>query len=303
MDRDLLMHLPVVAAVARHRSFAAAAAEMGLGPSAISHAVRLVEQHLGTPLFARTTRSVALTEAGHAFLARALPALNEIHEAAEAILADHGKVTGVLRINAPRIAMPLALAAVVRELGRRHPSLVVEVTSDDASIDIVAQGYDAGVRLGEMIAEDMVAVRLTPAFKAVTVASPRYLAAHGEPESLQALRAHNCIGYRLIGSGGTYDWEFSDKGKTTAIKVGGTARVTDSMVAVDLALEGAGIAYVFEPLVRDLIAKGKLRQVLAKYALGEPGLFAYFPRRALDAPKLRAFVEVVKDRLRLKNGA
>ena len=160
MDRDTLLHLPVVAAVARRRSFAGAAAELGLGASAVSHAVRVVEQRLGLALFHRTTRSVSLTEAGEAFLARAAPALAELDDAVESLQALRGRVTGLLRINAPRVANPLVLTRLLVELGQRHPNLVVETTSEDALVDIVAGGYDAGIRLGEMISEDMVGMKL-----------------------------------------------------------------------------------------------------------------------------------------------
>jgi len=291
---SLLLHLPVIAAVARHRSFAAAAAELGLGASAVSHAVRVAERELGQPLFARTTRSVALTEAGQQFLASALPALDAIDEAAAELRAARGQVSGVLRINAPRIAGPMALRALMARLAALHPQLTVEVTSDDTLVDIVAGGYDAGVRLGEMIADDMVAVRLTPPFKAIAVASPAYLERAGTPRTLADLRRHNCIGYRLLRRGAVYDWEFTDKKAVVAVKVDGSCRVTDSLFALDLALDGVGIAYLFEPLARQHIERGALQWLLPSHALPEPGLFLYFPRRAQQAPKLRALIDLLK---------
>lgn len=294
MDRDILQHLPVVATVARRRSFAAAAAELGLGASAVSHAVRMVEERLRTPLFARTTRSVSLTEAGEAFLARALPALDAIHEAAEATQALKGRVTGVLRLNAPRVALPMLLVDLLHELAGLHPDLTVEVTTEDALVDIVAGGYDAGIRLGEMIAEDMIAVRLTQPFKAVMVASPDYLTAAAPVETLADLKAHNCIGYRQASTGGAYAWEVLDDGRDAAIATRGTARVTDPLLALDLALAGVGIAYLFEPLVRRHIREGRLRWLLPDSAIEEPGLFLYFPRRASEAPKLRAFIDAAR---------
>jgi DNA-binding transcriptional LysR family regulator len=297
MDRDVLTHLPVVAAVARRRSFAAAAAELGMSASAVSHAVRQVEERLKAPLFARTTRSVALTEAGEDFFARALPALQQLAEATEATRALKGVVSGTLRINAPRVALPMALTALVATLAARHPDLVVDVTCDDALTDIVAQGYDVGVRLGEMVAEDMIAVRLTPPVKAVMVASPDYLAAHGTPTRVAELQAHNCINYRQASTGGTYAWELRERGKDVTVAVRGTARVSDSLFAIDLALAGVGIAYLFEPLVAEHLRTGRLVPVLPKAAMPEPGLFLYFPRRASEAPKLRALIEAARERL------
>jgi DNA-binding transcriptional LysR family regulator len=294
MDRDILSHLPVVAAVARLRSFARAGAELGLSPSAVSHAVRLVEDRLRTPIFTRTTRSISLTEGGESFLARAVPALAEISEAAESVQAQKGNVTGTLRINAPTIAVPMVLTGLMAALAQRHPNLVIDVTTDDALTDIVAEGFDAGIRLGEMIDQDMVAVRLTAPFRAIMVASPDYIAASGAPKTLDDLQLHNCINYRQISTGGTYAWDLSDNKNTIRLAVRGTARVSESLFAISLALAGVGIAYVFEPLVHKDLSEGRLREVLAEKAVMEPGLFLYFPRRAAEMPKLRAFVEAAR---------
>ena len=171
MDRSLLPHFPAVLAVARRRSFAEAAAELGMGPSAISHAIRTVEDRLGILLFTRTTRSVAVTEAGGRLIETISRAFADINEVLERIRDERGKVTGLLRLNVPRVALPITITPVLAELARRHPNLSVEVVSDDALTDIVEAGFDAGVRLGEMIAQDMVAVRLTPPFQAIMVAT------------------------------------------------------------------------------------------------------------------------------------
>jgi DNA-binding transcriptional LysR family regulator len=298
MNRELLLHLPVAVAVARDGGFAAAASRLGMSPSAVSHAVRAVEDALGAPLFARTTRSVALTETGERFLAAITPALSAIDEAAERIAADKGRVTGVLRLNVPRVASPIAITPVVSEMAWRYPDLTVEITQDDGLVDIVAGGFDAGVRLGEMIAEDMVAIRLTPPFMAILVASPSYLDAKGEPEDLAALREHNCIGYRLLSTGATYAWELADKGRDVSVHVTGPVRVTDSLFARELALAGVGIAYLFEPLVRADIRERKLKWLLPWASIEEPGLFLYFPRTAASMPKLRAFIDVAREVLR-----
>lgn len=295
MDRSLLPHLPAIIAVARHRSFAAAAAELGMGASAISHAVRVVEDRLGTPLFRRTTRSVALTEAGEVFVATAGRALDEIGEMLERLHAGRGRITGLLRINAPRIALPMVVTPILAALATAHPALTVEVASDDALTDIVAAGFDAGIRLGEMIAEDMVAVRLTPPFQAIMVASPGYLATRGMPARIAELRDHNCIGFRLIASGRIYAWELREAGRDVAVDVGGSVLVTDPTFARDLALAGIGIAYVFEPLVRAPLREGALRQVLPEAAIPEPGLFLYYPRRLAGTPRIRAFLDVARE--------
>jgi DNA-binding transcriptional LysR family regulator len=294
MDRALLPHLPVLLAAARTRSFARAAAHLGLGASAVSHAVRTAERRLGAPLFARTTRSVALTEAGEVFIEAAQRAFDEIDAAAERVTAGQREVTGVLRLNVPRIAFAMGLTRVLAEMARRHPHLTVEVISDDALVDVVAQGFDAGVRLGEMIAQDMVAVRLTPPCRAILVAAPAYLATRAAPTSLADLATHNCVGFRLLGSGAVYDWDLRDGARDVAVPVRGTVRISDAGQARELALVGIGIAYIFEPLVTDDLAAGRLVELLPKASIEEPGLFLYFARRAAEARKLRAFIDVVR---------
>jgi DNA-binding transcriptional LysR family regulator len=294
MDRDLLTHLPVVAAVARRGGFAAAAGELGMSASAVSHAVRLVEERLGQPLFARTTRSVALTEAGKSLIGTITPALQDINERIERIKASKGRPSGLLRINASRISLPLAITRVIRVMADRYPEVEIEIFSDERLTDIISEGFDAGIRVGEMIAQDMVAVRLTPPFRAIVVASPDYIGRFGRPQTLADLADHKCIGYRLIRSGGLYQWEFVEDGRDVAVAVTGQALVTESHSAVELALAGVGLAYVFEPLVRTEIASGRLVQVLGDYAVTEAGLFLYFPRRAELAPKLRAFIDTVR---------
>ncbi|HWA79372.1 MAG TPA: LysR family transcriptional regulator [Acetobacteraceae bacterium] len=294
MDRDLLAHLPVILAIAHRGGFAAAAASLGMSPSAVSHSVRLVEERIGVPLFARTTRSVALTEAGRILVEAAGPALRDIAERLERIRAVKGRPTGLLRINAPSIAPPMVLTDVVCRMARDFPEVRVEIAIDNAIADIVAEGFDAGIRLGEMIAKDMVAVRLTPPFRAIIVAAPSYLAAHGQPETIAELPQHNCIGFRRIRAGGLYAWELRENGRNIAIESRGSIIVDDALYARDLALAGIGLAYLFEPLVRADLAAGRLAMLLPRAAIEEPGLFLYFPRRAAFAPKLRAFIDTAQ---------
>ena len=295
MDRDLLSHLPVVIAVARRGGFALAAAELGMSPSAVSHAVRLVEERIGQPLFARTTRSVSLTEAGKALVETAAPALQDIAERMDRIRAIKGRPSGLLRLNVPNIAVPLAVTPVIAAMAERYPDVTVELLTDQGLIDIVGEGFDAGIRLGEMIAQDMVTVRLTPSFKAVIVASPAYVGRHGRPRGVADLANHNCIGYRLVRSGALYRWDLTDDRKDVVVEAKGTVIVTDSLAAIDLALAGVGLTYVFEPLVRADLAAGRLVQILPQTAIEEPGLFLYFPRRASMAPKLRAFIDTAQE--------
>src|SRR3984957_9816039 len=298
MERDLLGHLPIIVCVARHRSFAAAAAELGMSPSAVSHAVRTVEDRLRTPLFARTTRSVSLTEAGARFLAGLEPALADIHQAIERLTAERGEVTGLLRINTLRVVLDMALIPILATLARQHPRLTVEINADQTLVDIVARGFDAGIRLRRAIQQDMVTTRLTGSFKAILVASRDYLGARGTPKSIAELHQHNCIGLRLGKSGPIYEWELIDGKKQVAVKTSGTALLIDTTQLLNLAVAGVGIAYVAEPLVRRYVRDGSLKWLLPQTAVEYDGLFLYYPRRASLAPKLRAFIDVAKQTLK-----
>jgi DNA-binding transcriptional LysR family regulator len=306
MDRDLLGHLPIVISVARHRAFAAAAAELRMSPSAVSHAVRSVEDRLAIPLFARNTRSVSLTEAGARFVAGVEPALTDIGQTVEGLTAERGEVTGLLRIDAPRMVLEMALTRILARLARQHPRLTVEVRTGQTSVDIVAQGFDAGVRIRRAIQQDMVTTRLTGSFKFILVASRDYLDSRGTPKSIADLHQHNCIhslvretrGIRSIASGVVFDWELIDGKKPTTVKTSGTALVTDTTEALRLALAGVGIAYVVEPLARRYVREGSLEWLLPQTAVEHDGLFLYYPRRASLAPKLRAFIDVAKKTLK-----
>jgi DNA-binding transcriptional LysR family regulator len=282
MDRDLLGHLPIAVCVARHRSFAAAAAELGMSPSAVSHAVRSVEDRLGIPLFARTTRSVSLTEAGGRFFAGAEPALTDLDKAVEGLTSERGEVTGLLRIAAPRTVLEMALTRVLAELAREHPRLVVEVRTGQTSqtqsalaarVDIVAQGFDAGIRISRAIQQDMVATRLTGSFKTILVASGDYLDARGTPKAIADLHQHNCIGTRRVESGAITDWELIDGKKPMAVHMSGTALVTEATEALSLALASVGIAYVVEPVARRYLREGRLKWLLPQTAIEHDGLF------------------------------
>ncbi|MER8365840.1 LysR family transcriptional regulator [Mesorhizobium sp. M0306] len=295
MDRDLLSHLPIIVAVARRGGFASAAAELGMSPSAVSHAVRLVEERIGQPLFARTTRSVSLTETGTALVAAAEPALEDIADRIERIRSVKGRASGLLRINAPRLSLPLALMPILTAMAERYPDVTVEIVTDERLSDIVGEGFDAGIRLGEMIAEDMVTVRLTQPFRTTIVASPAYVGRHGKPRTIADLSTRNCIGYRLLRSRALYRWDLSDQGKDISVETRGSVVVSDPLSARDMALAGIGLAYLFEPLVKPDIEAGRLVEVLGEASIEEPGLFLYFPRRAAMAPKLRAFIDTAQE--------
>ena len=298
MDRDLLGHLPIVVSVARHRAFTAAATELRMSPSAVSNAVRTVEDRLGIPLFARTTRSVSLTEAGARFVTGVEPALTDIGHTVDGLTAERGEVSGLLRIDSPLFAFEMALPPILAKLAQEHPRLTVEVITGQMHVDIVAQGFDAGIRNRRWIHQDMVTVRLTGPYKNIIVASGSYLAARGAPKTIADLHQHNCIGFHSSSSGAIFDWELIDGNKPVVVKTSGTALVTGPMEAMSLVLAGVGIAYVPEPLARPYLGEGSLKWLLPQTAVEYSGLFLYYPRRASLAPKLRAFIDVAKKTLK-----
>jgi DNA-binding transcriptional LysR family regulator len=258
-------------------------------------------------LFARTTRSVSLTEAGARFIGGVEPALTDIGRTVEGLTAERGEVTGLLRIATPRVVLEIALARILAKLAREHPRLTVEVRTGQPSqtrptlsarVDIVAQGFDAGIRTSRAIQQDMIATKLTGSFKTILVASRDYLDDRGTPKSIADLHQHNCIGTRIVESGAIYDWELIDGKKAIAVKTSGTALVTDGTQALSLALAGVGIAYVVEPTVRRYLREGRLKWLLPRTAVELDGLFLYYPKRASLAPKLRAFIDVAKKTLK-----
>lgn len=290
-----LPHLQAFLAVARLKSFSAAARELGVTRSAISQSVKHLEDALGVTLLVRTTRSVAVTEAGERLAAGAAPALRQVATAMEEASAQPGEIAGRVRLTVPRAALPYVIEPVLPELLRRHPRVEVEVSIEDRLVDIVAEGFDAGVRLSEALDRDMVQVRLTDAFRFVVVASPAYLAEHGTPERPADLLDHQCITFRSPTTRALYAWELERGRKAYRVPVRGNFVCSDSALAATLAERGAGLAYAFEPHLRSAIRKGRLVVVLERYAPTVPGFFLYYPSVAGRSAALRAFIDTAKD--------
>lgn len=276
--------------VAERRGFSAAARSLGISPAALSQAVRALELRIGAPLLVRTTRSVSLTEAGERLLSRSASGLREAIAAIDEARAGSSEVTGRLRLTVPRLAVPL-LEPVLPSLLRGHPRLEVEIDVDDQRVDILARGYDAGIRLSEFVERDMVAVRITPPFQFVVVGTPRYLRARGRPARPRDLLAHDCIGFRSATTGAVYPWEFERNGKQLQIALRGPVVTNDSMLMIGAAKAGLGLAYVSELQTAAEVKAGRLEVVLADYTPRVPGFFLYFPRRAQRMPKLRALID------------
>jgi DNA-binding transcriptional LysR family regulator len=281
--------------VAQHRSFRKAAAELAVSPSAISQTVRALEARVGAALFIRTTRSVGLTEAGQRFLSRAKPAFEELVAASKIAHELGQRPSGLLRLSVPRAVVPIVLEPLIASFCQAYPEVEVEIAASAELIDLATGGFDAGVRFGQFIAADMIAVRLTPPFRFIIVGSPAYLAGSSQPESLQDLRQHACL--RLRRSNGALAlWSFNDNGRTIEIAVSGPLIASDFPTMLGAALQGIGLAQVPEPIATAAVKAGKLVAVLEQFAPTTPGMFLYYPGRRQILPKLRAFIDHVKSR-------
>jgi DNA-binding transcriptional LysR family regulator len=281
-------------AVAHHASFRAAGAELGVTPSAVSQAVRALETRLHLPLFQRTTRHVALTEAGAALLARLSPAAGEIGAALEALGALRQHPTGNLRLSVPRIALDLVVLRVLPAFRRSCPDVTVEIDVSDTSIELATAQFDAGIRIGADIERDMIAVRITPDFRWVVVGSPAYFATRGRPRSPRDLMRHECIRYRFPTARSVHRWPFRKKGREYSLDPPGGIVVNDHLAMIAFARLGLGLAYTADLVAAPALAAGELEDVLAAHLPTTPGLFLYFPARSQTQPKLRAFIDVAR---------
>lgn len=279
--------------VARHRSFRKAAAELAVTPSAISQAVRALEARIGAPLFIRTTRSVGLTEAGERFLLRAKPAFEELVAASEAARGLGQRPAGLLRLAAPPSVVPILVRPLIESFCQAFPEVEVEIAAGGELVDLATGGFDAGIRLGQFIAPDMVAVRLTPPFPLVVVGSPDYIRRRGRPDRLDDLGEHACLRMRRS-SGSIAPWSFVDGNSPVEAVVTGPFIANDFPTILGAAVEGVGLAQVPEPIAEGPVKTGTLVQVLEAFAPMAPGVFLFYPSRHQVLPKLRAFIDHVK---------
>jgi len=294
MATDNLTHLAAFAAVARHRSFRRAGAELGLSTSAVSYAIRALEERLGVGLFHRTTRSVSLTEAGQRLLERLQPALGQVSDALEEMNQFRATPAGLLRINAARAAVPTQLGPRLARFLQAHPDVRLELTENDGLVDVVAEGFDAGVRLHEFVPEDMVAVPLGPALRGVIVAAPQYLQRHAPPLHPRDLLHHECIRFRFA-SGHLYKWQFERGEESMEIDVQGRLTLSEQTTIVRAVLDGFGLAYVLEDAARPYLDDGRMVAVLDEWSPPFPGFVLYYPRQRQMASALRAFVDMVRE--------
>lgn len=286
-----LSTLEVFTAIARHGSLRAAAEVLGVKPSTVSHQLKSLEEQLGTALFIRTTRSVNLTEAGRALLRGAEPAFKQLGDAVESARSTGHAPRGKLKLAMPEFAYHLYLSPVLRSFCAANPEIELELSVTDALSDILGEELHAGFRIGDRVAQDMVAVRLTPPLPLAVSGSPDYFAAHGMPQTPRDLLEYNCIRYRFQSSGHIAPWSFvADEGPFT-VDVKGTMVTNTLPAAVDLAMQGLGLMYTFRDYVRDQVKAGDLIPALEDHLGTTPGLFLYFPREYRSMVPLRLLME------------
>jgi DNA-binding transcriptional LysR family regulator len=289
-----LPELTALAAIVSHRSFRKAADELGLSPSTLSHMMRTLERGMGVRLLNRTTRSVAPTEAGERLVARLRPLLSDIDAALAEVDDFRGLASGTLRINTSEIAARLLLRSAVPAFLQRYPQVSLDLVTEGKLVDIVAEGFDAGIRLGEAVPRDMVAVRFGGPTRFIAVASPTYLAGYPIPKVPDDLRDQTCIRFRLP-SGKPYRWEFEKHGQEIAIDVQGALTLDNMELMAEAAASGMGIAYISDKSAKPYLDRGALVVVLDDWCPPIPGLFLYYPGHRLVPPPLRAFIDVLKE--------
>jgi DNA-binding transcriptional LysR family regulator len=293
MDRDSLSVLAALLVVAEERSFTRGAKRLGVSPSAVSHAIRGLEEKIGVRLLSRTTRSVAPTEAGEQLLARVRPAFCDIGEAVDDISWNRDKPAGRVRLLVPRLAATTVLAPKLGQFARDYPDVLLDVTTDDSRMDIVAAGFDAGIHFGEYIEKDMIAVRVSPDHRPAIVGSPEYFESHPRPKSPRDLLSHRCINFRH-GSAGLYRWEFENGKKSLSIAVNGSLIVDDLNVVTRAAIDSVGLAFMNEDHAAPYIASGALLRVLEKWCRPFPGFFLYYPSRRQQPAALSALIGALR---------
>jgi len=289
--------LKAFAAVVERASFARAAEHLGLSPSALSQTIRQLESRLGARLLNRTTRSVAPSASGELLYKRIAPLFREMDAAVAEASEATGRVSGTLRINTLGIAARNVIGPRLSRFHRAYPEVLLDIVVDDALADIVAGRFDAGIRMGGRLEKDMIAVRLTPDLDMVAVASPDYLARRGIPKTPAELHRHACINWRLQMDGRHYRWEFEKRGKRLEVAVDGPVVTNHADVGIAAALNGLGIAYHFKrDGVAELVAQGRLVQVLSDWSISRPGLFLYYPNRQHRPALLGAFIDCLLDK-------
>jgi len=288
-----LTALSAFVVVAEELSFTRAARRLGVSPSAMSHAMRGLEERVGVRLLSRTTRSVAPTDAGRELLSQLRPALSEVHIALDRVAGLRKKPSGRVRLVVPRFAAGAVLAPRLGEFARKYPDVLLDVTTNDSRMDIVAAGFDAGIHFGEYIEKDMIAVRVSPDHRPAIVGSPGYFKSHDRPKAPRDLLRHRCINFRH-GDAGLYRWEFESGKKCLSVADNGPLIVDDENLLVQAALDGVGLAFVSDERVTSHLESGALLRVLERWCQPFPGFFLYYPGRRQQPAALAALIETLR---------
>ena len=293
MERDELNVLASFLAVAEERSFTKAGKRLGISASALSHAIRGLEERVGVRLLARTTRSVAPTEAGEQLLARLRPALGDIRSALEDLAGLRDRPAGRLRIAVSPLAAALVLLPKLNQFARDYPDVILDITTRDPGVDLVANRYDAGIHLGEYIARDMIAVRVSADHRPAIVGAPRYFESHPRPESPRDLTNHRCINFQYS-TAGVYRWEFDKGDQSLAVAVNGPLIVDDADLMIRATIDGIGLAFTFEAHAAPYLASGALVRVLEDWCPPFAGYFLYYPSRRQQPAALLGLIETLR---------
>jgi len=291
--RDELSVLSAFLAVADERSFTKAAKRLNISTSGLSHAIRRLEEQIGVRLLTRTTRSVSPTDAGEQLLAQLRPALSDIRGVLTSLSGLQSTPVGRIRLLCPRLAAKTVVGPKLGQFARDYPAVELEITTDDSRVDLVAAGYDAGIQFGEYIAQDMVAVRVSPDLRPAIVAAPGYFASHPKPTAPRDVLEHHCIRFRHRGES-VYKWEFDKGDESLAIAVNGSLLLDELDLVIQAALDGAGLAWVAEDRITDHLASGALVRVLEDWCPPFPGFFVYYPSRRQQPAALAALIEVLR---------
>ena len=295
MPREELSVLAAFAVVADERSFTRAAVRLGVSTSAVSHSIRALEERLGVRLLARTTRTVAPTDAGERLLAQLRPALDEIEAALTEVGRLREKPAGTIRLFAPSVAIAMTVSPKLAKFTRDYPDVVLDVTTeDDSRRDLIAARFDAGIHLGEFLQRDMVAVKVSGEQRAAIVAAPSYFDSRPKPKTPRDLTAHRCIRYRMGTGGSVYRWEFEKRGKPLTVSVSGPLVFNDVELTLRAALDGVGLAFALEEQVAERIARGELVRVLEDWCPPFDGFFLYYPSRRQQPAALQALVDALR---------
>jgi DNA-binding transcriptional LysR family regulator len=294
MKRNDLSTLAAFLAVAEERSFTRAAKRYGVSPSAMSHAIRRLEEDIGVRLLSRTTRSVAPTEAGEQLLTRLRPALTDVQEALDQLSGLRDKPAGRVRLLIPRVAGTAVIGPKLAQFTREYPDVVLDITADDTRVDIVAGGFDAGIHFGEYIQKDMIAVRVSKDLRAAIVGSPGYFKSYPKPKAPRDLMGHRCINFRHGHGGDVYRWEFEKGRKSLSVAVNGPLIVDDVELVIGAAVDGIGLAFVGEDKVEEHLSDGTLIRVLDDWCQPFPGFFLYYPSRRQQPAALAALINTLR---------